>query len=256
MCKIRNAIVTGAGRNKGIGAEVCRVFAENGINIYFTSCNDYDTNVGGISSYDYNKTLEECRNFGIKAYFGLFDLTIYENIKKLFLEANEKLGSIDILVNCACYHVFDNIENISENLIDLNLSVNSKSILLLCKEFYQNYIGNDGRIVNLSSTQNLESLTTEISYAVSKASIPIITTTLSPIMASKGITINTVNPGATDTGDKNDCNIDLYRKNNLFGRLGTPKDAANIVYFLISDKGKWITGQTLNSEGALLRGIN
>lgn len=255
MNKIRNALVTGAGRNTGIGAEVCRVFAQKGINVYFTSCEEYDISIGCISSYEYNKTLEECRNYGVKAYFQQFDLTSYKNIKELFIDANKKLGNIDILVNCACYHTFDNIDSISESLIDLNFNVNAKSILLLCKEFYLNYKGNDGRIINLSSTQNLESLTSEISYAVSKASIPIITTTLSPIVASKGITINAVNPGATNIGDKNDYNIDLYRKNNLFGRLGTPKDAANTVYFLVSEEGKWITGQTINSEGALIRGI-
>ena len=252
---MRNAIVTGAGRNKGIGAEICRVFAKNGINIYFTSFDFYDDTIGNISRRDYTKTLEECSSYGVNVYFDLFDLTSQANIKKLFSDAEDKLGNIDILVNCACYHVFDSLETISEELIEKNLLVNSKSILLLCKEFYTRYSGNNGRIINFSSTQNIEPLTTEISYAISKATIPVITTTLSPKTAKKGITINSINPGATDIGDKNDYNNYLYKKNNLFGRLGTPEDAANLVCFLISDKGKWITGQTLHSEGAIVRGI-
>lgn len=253
--RAKNAIVTGAGRNKGIGAEICRMLAKNGINVYFTSFDTYDTCVGGISNYDYCKTLEECRALGVKVDFVSSDLTNSDSVKKLFEDANEKFGDIDILVNCVCYHVFDDLKSLSEDLLDLNFNVNSKSILLLCKEFYLRYCGNEGRIINLSSTQNLESLTTEISYAISKSTIPVITTTLAPIMATKGITINSVNPGATDVGDVNDQNIHLYRKNNLFGRLGTPRDAANLIQFLISNEAKWITGQNLNSEGALFRGI-
>lgn len=252
---IRNAIITGAGRNKGIGAEISRFLAKNGINIYFTSFDIYDDTIGMISRHDYAKTLEECKSYGVKAHFKSFDLTSETNIKKLFSDAEEKLGNIDILINCACYHVFDSLETISEDLIEKNLLINSKSILLLCKEFYTRFSGDNGRIINFSSTQNLEALTTEISYAISKATIPVITSTLSPIMANKGITINSINPGATDVGDSNDYNNHLYQKNNLFGRLGTPEDAANLVCFLVSDNGKWITGQTLHSEGAIIRGI-
>lgn len=251
----KNAIVTGAGRHKGIGAEVCRSLAKNGYNVFFTSFDEYDYQIANITKNDYIMTMNECLNYGVKVFYESYDLRYYDNIKQLFKEANNKLGTIDVLVNCACYHVFDKLETISEQLIDTNLEVNSKTTLLLCKEFYLNYRGQSGRIINLSSTQNLESLTSEISYAISKASVPIITTTLYPIMAEKGITINAVNPGATDVDDINDNNIELYKKNNSFGRLGTPKDAANIICFLISDKGKWITGQTINSEGALWRGL-
>ena len=81
---MRNAIVTGAGRNKGIGAEICRVFAKNGINIYFTSFDFYDDTIGNISRRDYTKTLEECSSYGVNVYFDLFDLTSQANIKKLF----------------------------------------------------------------------------------------------------------------------------------------------------------------------------
>ena len=135
------------------------------------------------------------------------------------------------------------------------MSVNAIAVFLLCKEFYSRYIGNSGRIINLSSTQSLEPLSTEIAYAISKATIPVIVSTLAPIMATKGITINAVNPGATEIGDINDRNISIYQHLNQFGRLGTPEDAANIVCFLVGDEGKWITGQTINSEGALFRGI-
>jgi len=255
MYTIKNAIITGAGRNKGIGAEVCRTFAMHGINVFFTTFDEYDTLIGGFSCSDYKKTLEECQSYGVKAFFQCFDLTNTNNIKELFLSAQEKLGNIDILVNCACYHKSDNIEKIDSKILDINFNINAKAILLLCREFFIRFSGTDGRIVNLSSTQNLEALISEISYAVSKASIPVIVSTLAPIMATKGITINAVNPGATKIDSKRDKHIDVYLRNNLSGRLGLPKDAANIILFLVSKEGEWITGQTINSEGGLFRRI-
>ena len=250
-----NAIITGAGRNKGIGAQICRSLAQKGINIYFTTFNEYDSKIANIKDSEYQQTLEECRALGVDAHYRIFDLSKKSNVIDLFDNAITKLGSVEILINCLCYHNFDSLTEISESQLEANLAVNSKSIFLLCQEFYKRFNGKIGRIVNFSSTQNLEPLSTEIAYAISKATVPIIVSTLAPIMASKGITINAINPGATETGNSFDRNINLYKEFNQFGRLGIPEDSANVVCFLISDEGKWITGQTINSEGGLFRGI-
>lgn len=251
-----NAIVTGAGRNKGIGAEICRRFSNEGINVFFTSYNEYDKIIGGILPHEYQLTLDQCNRNGVNAFFTSFDLSNSDNVKELFNEAISKLGNIDILVNCACYHIFDEFESISNRMLDLCFSTNSKIPFLLSQEFYLRHSSSWGSIVNLSSTQNNEALVNEISYAISKASVPNITTTLAPIMAKKRITINSVNPGATDIGDEKDKNINLYLKNNVFGRLGKPKDVANLVYFLVSSEGQWITGQNIDSEGAVFRTLS
>lgn len=255
VSKIKNAIVTGAGRNTGIGAEVCRTLAKNGINVYFTSYDYYDMTVADISQEDYKKTLNECKEYGVNTFFAIYNLTKNKEIVRLFDEAESKMGNVDILVNCSCYHIHDDILKVSEEMLNDNFSINAKSVMLLCREFYSRFLGKDGRIINFSSTQSLEALTTEISYAISKASVPVIVSTLAPIMASKGITINAVNPGATDVGDIHDNNMHEYLGSNKFSRLGLPSDAANLVQFLVSDAGKWITGQTINSEGAICRGL-
>lgn len=255
MSKIKNAIVTGAGRNAGIGAEVCRTLAKNRINVYFTSYDYYDMMVADISQEDYKKTLNKCKEYGVNAFFEIYNLTKNSEVTQLFDDAESKMGNVDILVNCSCYHMHDDILQVNEKMLDDNFSINAKSVMLLCREFYSRFWGKDGRIITFSSTQNLEALTTEISYAISKASVPVIVSTLAPIMASKGITINAVNPGATDVGDIHDNNIHEYIGSNKFSRLGLPSDAANLVQFLVSDAGKWITGQTINSEGAICRGL-
>lgn len=251
-----NVIVTGAGRNKGIGAEICRVLSKSGDNIYFTSYDQYDIEVGGIRLADYILTKQECSNNGQSVYFDIFDLSYEKGVKALFDDATTKLGQIDALVNCLCYHKYDSFGIIDETELDNNYRVNVKAILLLCQEFYLRFNGKKGSIINLSSMQHLQPLYNEISYATTKASIPIISSTLSLIMAKKNININSVNPGFTDIGDANEIDSQLlFKKANSFGRTGAPSDVANIVKFLLSEEGKWITGQSIDSEGAIYRSL-
>lgn len=251
-----NVIVTGAGRNKGIGAEICRVLSKSGNNIYYTSYDQYDIEVGGINTTDYILTKQECSNNGQSVYFGIFDLSHEKGVKALFDDAIMKIGQIDALVNCLCYHKYDVFGKIVETELDNTYKVNVKAILLLCQEFYLRFNGKKGSIVNLSSMQHLQPLYSEISYATTKASVPIISSTLSLIMAKKNININSVNPGSTNIGDANEIDFQLLcKKANSFGRTGTPGDVANIVKFLLSEEGQWITGQTIDSEGAIYRSI-
>jgi 3-oxoacyl-[acyl-carrier protein] reductase len=139
--------------------------------------------------------------------------------------------------------------------LDKNYYLNVRATTLLCKEFLANYSSKNGRIVLLSSMQDKEPLTSEVAYAITKASVPIIAMTLAPVLDLKGITINAINPGPTDIGLPN-ANDKNYFKNSTWGRLGTPTDTANIVSFLVSEEGKWINGQTINSYEGLSAIIN
>ena len=132
VSKIKNAIVTGAGRNAGIGAEVCRTLAKNGINVYFTSYDYYDMTVADIPQEDYKKTLNECKEYGVNTFFAIHNLIKNNEVVRLFDEAESKMGNIDILVNCSCYHIHDDILKVSEEMLDNNFSINAKSVMLLC----------------------------------------------------------------------------------------------------------------------------
>jgi 3-oxoacyl-[acyl-carrier protein] reductase len=92
---------------------------------------------------------------------------------------------------------------------------------------------------------------TEVAYAVSKGALQQATLTLADELADHGITVNTVNPGPTDTGwglADHDPGSKMP-----FGRWGQPEDAARLVAWLCSDDASWITGQTINSEGGFRR---
>jgi 3-oxoacyl-[acyl-carrier protein] reductase len=90
----------------------------------------------------------------------------------------------------------------------------------------------------------------ELAYAASKGAIEALTTSMAPDLARKGITVNAVDPGATDTGWMSDDLKAAITAEMAFGRVGLPEDAARLILFLASDAGAWITGQVLHSRGA------
>ena len=93
----------------------------------------------------------------------------------------------------------------------------------------------------------------EIAYATTKGAIDALTITLAAELAEKGITVNAVNPGPTDTGWINkELEKELTKKFPM-GRIGKPEDAARLVNFLSTDEAEWITGQIIHSEGGFLR---
>ena len=111
----------------------------------------------------------------------------------------------------------------------------------------------NGRIINLSSGQSLGQMPNEIAYAITKGAIETLTYTLSHKIASKGITINAVNPGPNDTGWINEELRNSLIKQFPMKRIGQPKDTAKLVGFLTSKDADWITGQIIHSEGGFKR---
>ena len=93
----------------------------------------------------------------------------------------------------------------------------------------------------------------EIAYAITKGAIETLTYTLSQKIASKGITINAVNPGPNDTGWMNEKMKTELLSQFPMNRIGKPKDTANLIGFLASKEAEWITGQIINSEGGFKR---
>jgi 3-oxoacyl-[acyl-carrier protein] reductase len=132
--------------------------------------------------------------------------------------------------------------------------VNLRATALLCKYFTERYQDDgrgSGRIITMTSGQGLTPMPDELAYAATKGALDALTLSLSHAVANKGITVNAVDPGATDTGWMTaDIKRDLLEQ-SPFSRLGTPQDAANLVHFLASAEAGWITGQVLRSRGGL-----
>ena len=249
------AIVTGTSRLKGIGRAICLELAKNGIEIFFTFWTDYDKQMPWKTARSEPDFIQaEIRALGVRCEKTELNLAEENSIELLFNEVELKLGFPTILINNAAYCSQTNIDNITAEELDKHYTVNLKAPALLTAEFIKRFQGNkNGRIVNLTSGQSLSFMNNEIAYAITKAAIDTLTRTLSQEIAKKGITINAVNPGLTDTGWLNEKQTAIFLDRFPMGRLGQPEDVAQLVSFLVSEKAEWITGQVIHSEGGFTR---
>ena len=250
------AIVTGVSRLKGIGRAICKELAKKETDIFFTYWKEYDSqqpwNVE--TSNDPELIEDEITKLGVRCNKIELDLSNTLSIKKLLDEVENKLGNPSILVNNATYSTSTNIDNFSVEELDKHYEVNIRATSLLTIEFIRRFNkGKGGRIINLISGQSLSPMSGEIAYAITKGATETLTFTLSQEIACKGITINAINPGPTDSGWMSDED-----KNELIGmlpmkRIGEPRDAAKLITFLASEEAEWITGQIIHSEGGFKR---
>ena len=251
----RIAIVTGTSRLKGIGRAVCKNLAKQGCDIFFTYLRKYDKQMPwGVNENEPSLIQEEIEKYNVRCEKLELDLTDKNSIEILFKNVEEKLGNPSILINNATYSTSTPIETITSEELDNHYNLNLKATTLLTIEFIKRFkFNNGGRIINLTSGQSLGQMSTEIAYVMTKSAIEMLTYTISSEIASKGITINAVNPGPNDTGWMNEEIKSELIKRFPMGRIGTPKDAANLIGYLIKDEAEWITGQIIHSEGGFRR---
>jgi 3-oxoacyl-[acyl-carrier protein] reductase len=251
----RVALVTGVGRQRGIGSAVCRALASRGADVVYSYWRAYDGEAPWASAEDEPRSLlGELRDAGVRAEEVEVDLSLPEAAWRLLDGAEKTLGRPSILVNVAAHSRRDGFEELDAETLDAHYAVNVRAMALLSVGFARRYPGGPGgRIVNFSSGQSLGPMPEELAYIASKGAIEAFTRTLAVEVGHKGITVNAVNPGPTDTGwISEELEQELIAKFPL-GRIGQPEDAARLVAFLASDEAAWITGQIINSEGGFVR---
>ncbi|EPD82565.1 hypothetical protein HMPREF1207_03357 [Paenibacillus sp. HGH0039] len=245
------AIVTGVSRRIGIGAAICRALAAKGMDVLFTSWTAFDKGMPwGADEEGPDAILRELAESGVRCERLEIDQSDPEAAKRIVDETEKRLGFPSVLVNNAAYSVNDGYEKLDAATLDAHYAVNMRGTALLSVEFGRRFNrGSGGRIINLTSGQSLGPMRGEIAYAATKAAVEAMTVTLAAELAPKGMTVNAVNPGPTDTGW-----ITEELRNGLagqfpFGRIGRPEDAARLIAFLAGEEAEWITGQILHSEG-------
>lgn len=254
----RVALVTGVGRSRGIGAAVARAFADAGASIYTTWWSPYDTTRPWRGDpRDPQLVLEDLRARGAAAEGCELDLSEPDAAARLFERAEEALGPVDVLVNNAAYSAAGGIDELAAESLDAHFAVNVRAMALLCAELSRRFARRAaeregrGRIVNLTSGQGAGPMPDELAYAASKGAVDAFTVSLSAALAPRGITVNAVDPGPTDTGWMTPELRRAIEDRSPMRRTGTPDDVARLVLFLCSEEGGWITGQVLRSRGGL-----
>ncbi|PGZ98630.1 3-ketoacyl-ACP reductase [Bacillus pseudomycoides] len=245
------AIVTGATRLHGIGAAVCKELAQRGIDIFFTYWSYYDKEMPWGMKRDEPFILkEEIESFGVRCDMTEINLAQSYAPNRLLYMVSERLGEPTILVNNATYSVNTNYESIDVEKLDSHYTVNVRAPILLSSLFIKHFTKeNGGRIINLTSGQSLGPMPDELAYAVTKGAIETFTDSVAPAAAKKGITVNAVNPGPTNTGWMNEEMKQYLATRFPTGRVGEPKDAAQLIAFLVSEEAAWVTGQIIHSTG-------
>jgi 3-oxoacyl-[acyl-carrier protein] reductase len=249
------AVVTGASRRVGIGAAICRALASGGADVLFTHWQPYDRGPGVAEDPEGpDGLLAELRGMGVRAEALKVDLS-HPDAPKLVLDAAEaRLGPPGILVNNAAHSERDGYENLDAAGLDAHYAVNLRATALLSVLFVRRYAGGPGgRIINLTSGQDTGPMPGELAYVATKGAISAFTRSLATEVGPKGITVNAVDPGATDTGWMSEAFKREYLPHVPLGRIGVPEDAARLVAWLASDESAWITGQVIHSTGGSWR---
>jgi 3-oxoacyl-[acyl-carrier protein] reductase len=242
----KTAVVTGS--SYGIGRGVALMLGEQGANVVVNFSK---------SEEKAQEVVSEITTHGTRAIAVRADVADSEQVHSLIETCVKQFGSIDILVNNAGILPFGDIETISDDMLDRVFKVNFYGTFYCCREAVpimksQGY----GKIVNISSiSAQRGDNTTAPCYGSSKGAQSVLTKSLARQLGPFGITVNAVAPHAIITPM-----MDYWDQKKRDGmmekipvrRLGTPRDVAVAVLFLVSDDADFITGQILNVNGGFL----
>ncbi|GAA1590113.1 SDR family oxidoreductase [Kribbella sancticallisti] len=240
----KGALVTGGSR--GIGAAIVRRLAADGAAVTFT----YAKNEQAA-----DEVVDAVKTAGGQAVAVRADQADLAALEQVFELAAQPAGGLDILVCNAAAAMVTPIADVTEAAYDELMAANVKGPFFALQKA-GSVLRDGGRVINLS-TLNTALPGPGISlYAASKAALEQFAAVAAREFGPRGITVNCVSPGATNTDMFRDSNppdvAGLLIGMTALGRVGEPADVADVVAFLAGPDGRWITGQNLRATGGLL----
>ena len=254
-CTGKVALVTGAAR--GIGLAIASELAAAGASVAVTDLDAAEAHKAarGIAA------VADARHVGIG-----IDVADAASIETGIASVGESLGPPDILVNNAGVYLSTPLLEMDQAVWHRMLNIMLTGPLLLSRAVVPHMIEqNDGRIINIGSQVGAVAFGEDIAYSAAKAGIAGMTRTLAAELAKYQISVNTICPGNILTDLMRDTGTAIEKRDGLepgqflrerdasipLGRLGDPVDVANLVVFLASDRGAYITGQSIHVNGGL-----
>lgn len=183
------------------------------------------------------------------------DIRVPAGVTHLFDAAIAHFGRVDILINNAGVLLTKPIADITEADFDTVFAVNVKGVFFAMKEAATR-LADNGKVINLSSTTTRAHFPNYGLYSASKAAVEQATRVFAKEMGRRGITVNAVMPGPTNTQLMLDGKTDADRERlaglAAFNRLGEPTDIARVILFLVSDEAGWVSAQVIGVNGGFI----
>ncbi len=239
-------LVTGA--TSGIGQACAFAFAKEGARIAYVGRNE-EALLGVASNF---------KELGTEGLSIRADLSRDDEQDKAVTHAIAHFGGIDILVNAAGHINSGTIESTSVKSWDEMFNVNVRSVFRLMQLALPTLTERKGNIVNVSSVTGLRAFPGVLAYCVSKAALDQLTRCAALELATKGVRVNSVNPGVvvTEIHKRGGMDAQAYaaflehsKQTHPLGRVGRPEEIASLVLFLASEQASWITGASYSIDG-------
>jgi 3-oxoacyl-[acyl-carrier protein] reductase len=241
----KNVLITGGAG--GIGSACARLFAEKGYNV-------------GIAYHKSQRAAEKLKNeileMGRDCEIFSCDVSSRDEVESMFQAFSATLGSVDVLVNNAGVSqqkLFCDITLWEWNRI---FDINVTGVFNTCQCALRDMIYNkSGSIVNVSSIWGVEGASCEAHYSATKAAVISLTKSLAKEYGPSNIRVNAVAPGVINTkmnAHLSENDMEELREETPLGRIGTPQEAAEAIYFLASEQASFITGQVLVADGGFI----
>jgi len=245
MNSLNGKVILITGSSRGIGAEVAKVVAQNGAKVIINYA-------GGKDAAE--KVVAEINANGGESIAIQADVSVSSDVTRLFDQSIAHFGRIDVLINNAGIMFNKLIKDTLDEDIDKILNINVKGVLYTLREAATK-LAENGSIINFSTSVNRIMLPTYGAYVASKAAVEQLTRVFAKEIGSRGINVNSVSPGPTNTElfmkGKSDEVVGHLASFSAFNRIGEPEDIARVVAFLASDDAKWISAQNIGINGGM-----
>lgn len=245
MASLKTVLVTGA--SKGIGQATADLLAHEGYNVII---NFNKSEKEALSLYN------KLKNKGLSVRIYKANVSKKNEVKDMIDFCIKEFGTIDILINNAGISQEKLFVDITNEDWDNMINTNLKSVFYCTQEVLKHMISKKkGKIINISSIWGMIGASCEAHYSAAKAGVIGLTKALAKEMGPSNIQINCITPGVIqtemlDSYSQNELNV--LRENTPLMKLGSPKDIANCVLFLVSDRADFITGQVISPNGGFV----
>jgi len=261
------AIITGAGRLRGIGRACAVSLAKLGCDIVPTgtgrAADSFPPDEKEVGWRDVESTAEEVRALGRQALPVTGDVTKAEDVDRMLSEVIREFGRVDILVNNAAFRRGEDRvtpDKLSEEVFRRVLDIKLVGSFLFSKAVAGQLIeqGDGGRIINVSSVGGKRGSAITGAYATANFGLQGFTQVLAQWLGPYGISCNAVCPGVTDTSRMDDVGYprdERWKKLEMtipLRRAASDDEIADVISFLCSSKGAYINGQSINVCGGMV----